>query len=208
MKAVNHLFILDSSGSMMSIKSQVIDLFNGQMGLIREQVNKTGIPSFVSLIVFGEKGECKNDWFDCVTTTKLMLSSLKGLSFMTDESYQPYGNTALYDAIGKGIKETEDALKYYFYSTDVVINIFTDGAENSSKTYSGDQIATLIKETKEDYGWQFNYFGANHDVEKFAKDHNIDLDNTISYTANAVGVENVSETMSDMTASYYINVKN
>lgn len=198
MKAVNHLFILDSSGSMTSIKSQIIDLFNGQVGLIREKAKETGIPSFVSLVIFGGSGP---DWM----STRLMLASPDDLALLTNETYDPAMGTPLYDAIGFGAKETEDALKYYFYSTDVIVNIFTDGEENASSSFSGNQISTLIKEYQEDYGWQFNYFGANHDVEKFARDHNIDVNRTFSYSSNNKGVMELSETVSLNTASYYIN---
>jgi hypothetical protein len=75
---------------------------------------------------------------------------------LTRETFVPRGSTALLDAIGKTIKEGR------FQAPPLCI-IFTDGLENTSRTYTKAHVKDLIEQkTKE--GWTFMYLGANQDA--------------------------------------------
>ena len=42
--------------------------------------------------------------------------------------------------------------------------ITTDGMENASRRYTGDEVKRMVKHEKEKYGWEFLFLGANIDA--------------------------------------------
>ena len=68
------------------------------------------------------------------------------------EDYVPYGNTALYDAMGEILNTHEDG----------ILAVLTDGEENSSHTYTKAHVKDLIKRSR----MNVIYFGADIDDAK------------------------------------------
>ena len=64
----------------------------------------------------------------------------------------------------------------------VLVTIITDGYENASRTWSGQQIKSLVQELRQ-MGWTFTYIGADQDVEKVAGE--IGVQNSLRFSANA-----------------------
>jgi hypothetical protein len=88
---------------------------------------------------------------------------------------EPSGGTALLDTIAKVITTTGQRLEKMPEDDrpgKVVVLIWTDGAENSSKKYpsarvggTGEkQIADMIAHQRDVYGWQFVYMGVGEDA--------------------------------------------
>jgi len=79
-------------------------------------------------------------------------------------SYRPGGSgTALWDAIGKTIELTGKRLKALKESerpSRVIVVIYTDGEENSSRTYTSAQVKTMIEHQREKFNWDFIFLGA------------------------------------------------
>lgn len=94
------------------------------------------------------------------------------------------GSTSLFDAIGETIEQINVDLK----STDkVLINIYTDGQENSSRKYNRTQISSLIRDLSK-VGWTFTFIGTAVDT-KFATDNlNMDESNSLVYDGTAEGL--------------------
>ena len=79
----------------------------------------------------------------------------------------PRGMTALLDAVGRAINETEERLakmKKDLRPGLVIFVITTDGLENSSKEFKKDQIKEMIERQQEKYDWHFTFLGANQDA--------------------------------------------
>lgn len=75
------------------------------------------------------------------------------------------GSTSLYDAIGKTVAKLEPIKS----PTDkVLVNIYTDGQENSSRHYKAQDISNMI-ERLTPLGWTFTFIGTAQDV-KFAQE--------------------------------------
>ena len=130
-------FILDETGSMMSIKDKTIKDFNEYLQSIKTYKGKFTLTKFNS-----SKVE--------VVYTK----AIKDVPELTTETYKPDATTPLYDAIGKTIKELEkDEGKQ-----ELLVVVLTDGEENASKEYDKKAITALMKE-KEGKGWTFIYLG-------------------------------------------------
>lgn len=102
---------------------------------------------------------------------------------ITENDYQPCGCTPLYDAIGVTVNSLRELVRTHEHAIGS-ITIITDGMENSSKEYSHKQIADMIKQLKES-GWNFNFIGANIDVEKVSR--SINIDNALEFEQSCEG---------------------
>jgi hypothetical protein len=68
----------------------------------------------------------------------------------------------------------------------VLIQIITDGEENSSRTYSGDHIKTMVKSAETDGDWTFQFLGANVDAFKMGATFGMNAANTASYSTTSM----------------------
>jgi hypothetical protein len=75
------------------------------------------------------------------------------------DSYEPRGNTPLYDAIGECVRRTDAKGRW------VIMLIITDGLENASREFTKDSVKELIRK-KEAEGWTFSFLGA--DIDSYA----------------------------------------
>ena len=80
------------------------------------------------------------------------------------------------------------------------VTIITDGEENSSRRYSGSDVAKIISRLKEK-GWNFNIIGANIDVESLAKD--LHIDNTLKWEQTQEGTSSMGKKLNESQRSYY-----
>lgn len=145
--------ILDRSGSMSSIRNDVVGGFNKFL----EDQQKVPGRCTVTLVQF-----------DTANPYEIMrdMEDIKAVQPLGDD-YAPRGGTPLYDAIGRGIVNTGEKLRTLAEGDrpgKVIFVILTDGEENSSKEYTKDKIALMTKEQTDKYKWQFVYLGANQDA--------------------------------------------
>jgi uncharacterized protein YegL len=101
--------------------------------------------------------------FSNVVKTLYSDIALDDIPLLTENTYQPLGFTALYDAIAEGVQQVEKNKK----SDDrVICVIITDGEENSSKKTTLSDIQKLIMEHEANNDWTFVYIGKNPDSWK------------------------------------------
>jgi len=169
---VHNLIILDESGSMDSIKNNIIQGFNEIVqtvkGIEKEFPEQE---HFISLISFNGLGQKLLHFIDPVSK----------LEQIDEKRYQPSASTPLYDAMGFGLTKLRQVLESQT-NYNVLVTILTDGEENASKEYAGKDIRKLIEELKLNR-WTFTYIGADHDVENFAM--SLSINNTMSFEKNA-----------------------
>jgi uncharacterized protein YegL len=111
---------------------------------------------------------------------------------------QTRGATALYDAIGDSI----DVVKSVFKDGHkVLVNIYTDGQENSSRRFRAQGIASLIEELSK-CGWTFTFIGTQFDVEYAQRNLKFDMSNTLVHDNTGAGMEKAFTTNSVARASY------
>jgi hypothetical protein len=67
------------------------------------------------------------------------------------------------DAVGEGVRMTEDYERNFKGDLDVIITILTDGHENSSREYTRSQISELI-EKKQEEDWDFIFLASNQEA--------------------------------------------
>lgn len=168
------VFILDKSGSMHGLEADTIGGFNS---VIDEQKKLEG-EVLVSTVLFSNSSETVHDRV-----------SIKQIKKMTDSDYRTSGCTALLDAVGGTIEHIEKIHKY-IRPEDVpektMFVITTDGLENASKKYKGDQVRKMVEKKKEE-GWEFIFLASNIDAAEAAVSIGIDAENAERFEATAAG---------------------
>ena len=119
---------------------------------------------------------------------------------MTEKDYQPGGCTALLDALGDTIRHIARIHKYA-RPEDVpertLFVIMTDGLENASHRYTGEEDRRLVEHEKEKYGWEFLFLAANIDAAEAAGRCGIAPDRTANYHADAEGTDVVYKAVAE-----------
>ena len=176
-------FVLDRSGSMWDILNDTIGGFN----------------QFVSSQQDDPNGECYLNLyqFDHEYQIVYQNKNIKEVELLNKETFQPRGNTALLDAIGRTIssipykklenKNIEKNIENNNNENDndkdkdkIIFVILTDGEENSSKEFSYNTISKMIEEREKD-GWEFVFLGANQDAIKTAGGLGIKQNSAMTY---------------------------
>jgi len=175
---VEIIVILDRSGSMHGIQSDVIGGYNS---FIQEQLKEKGKAS-VSLVLFDDK-------YEVVYRDR----DIKEVPELTSDTYFARGSTSMFDAIGKAISEST--------SENAMVLIQTDGYENTSTEWNKDSVKSLI-EKKEKQGWDFIFLGADIDTAEVGGSFGMVASKSVSYDKSSFGVEAAFTSMTNSTTSY------
>lgn len=178
--------LLDRSGSMESIKSDVIAGFNG---FLADQKVAPG-EATATIVQFDSHGAPGQGVLNY--DARCVFAPLAEAAALTPDTFQPRGATPLYDALGRLIDETGAALKAMgddVRPANVIVLIITDGYENASRKETQATVAAKVKHQTDAYQWRFVYIGANQDAVQVAQQINIDPHLAMSYGANAAGVK-------------------
>lgn len=188
LKPVDITMILDRSGSMGSLTEKVISSYND---FLDEQKTVEGEALF-TLIQFDDKYEPNYAGVDIQKAGEL-----------TTTSYEPRGRTALFDAIGRTIVETKERITPG--TSDVVFVITTDGLENASQEYTGEQINELIESCESEYGWHFMFLAANQDAFNQHISMGLNPDLCIQVAPSGEGWQHSQQDMSQQILRYRID---
>lgn len=168
------VIIIDKSGSMNSLKEDVIGGYNSLISKQKEEGNTT-----VTTIFFNDKVDFVHEQVD-----------IKELKPIDGRSYHPSGCTALLDAIGDAIsfiKAKHSKLKEEDLPEHTIISIMTDGLENASVEYSYPHIKRMIEFQKK-CGWDFIFQAANIDIDYEIDRLGIDPRMAVKFKASSKGV--------------------
>lgn len=191
---VHNLIILDESGSMESIKSQIISGFNETVQSIKGSQKKFPEQEhFISVVSFN----------DLDNKLLYFIDPVEKLNEIDAEKYQPNAATPLFDAIGFAVTKLHQVVKNQ-PNCNVLVTIMTDGEENASREYSGKQIKELIEKLKNEK-WTFTYIGTDHDVDKIAL--NLSISNTLLFEKNESGIKDMFEKERKSRDMYYSKVR-
>jgi hypothetical protein len=126
---------------------------------------------------------------------KLEARPIRYASILTDKTYNPSGNTALIDAIGRAIDDTGKRLKYmaeHERPARVVMAIITDGEENSShhygNLYNTGRIRGMINHQRDKYRWQFVFMGTEEGSIVQAVQMGIPVANTMQFAESEAAI--------------------
>lgn len=136
--------VIDRSGSMAHLKDTVIKEYNIFLNETKQNINDIRWTS----ILFNNEVNVLND------------DSIVNIIDLQDTDYSPVASTSLLDAIGHACRKIVDNTVNY---NDIVMNIFTDGIENSSKNHTYVSVNDLLEsiKTKESLTTNFYCTSAN-----------------------------------------------
>lgn len=186
---VHNLIILDESGSMSSIKNTIIHGFNELVQTIKGiEKQFPEQEHFVSFVSFNSLGQKLLHFIDPASK----------LEQIDDKSYNPDAMTPLFDAMGFSVNKLKQSLQG---QTDynVLVTVLTDGEENDSKEFSGNDIKKLVEELKQNR-WTFTYIGTDHDVEKIAI--SLSINNTMVFEKNEADIKKMFAREQNARANY------
>jgi len=161
-KTTHIIAILDRSGSMSSLASEVITNFNK---FLKEQQAVPG-KAKLTLATFDDEYRLVHD--------RVPLQEVQPI---TEAEYSIGGMTAMFDGVGKTLSKLQDKKR-------AIVFIHTDGHENASKEYTKEGVKKLVDGKKDD--WQFIFVGADIDAASAGSGMGINIADTIQ-TTRSVG---------------------
>ena len=169
------VFILDRSGSMAGLEADTVGGFNAMV----ERQKKEAGEALLSAVLFSDRSDVLYDRVD-----------IRKVEPMTDAQYRVGGCTALLDAIGGAVRHMRNVHKYAREEDrpgKVLFVITTDGMENVSRRYTGDEVRKMVTEQREKYGWEFLFLGANMDAIAAARQFGIPEKRAVRYECDKAG---------------------
>lgn len=148
--------LVDQSSSMLDCKDATIEALNG---FIIEQRKVPGSCT-ATMAYFSYPQD-----FNYV----LKGEPIQTCRLLNKDNYKPMGSTALLDAVGRIIDDTGKrlaALPQDQRPDKILVVIITDGEENSSCTYSKQQVIEMVTHQRDVYKWEFVFLAA--DMDKIA----------------------------------------
>lgn len=184
------VFIMDNSGSMGGLESDTIGGYNAFI----EKQKKVEGEAFISTVLFNDRTKVIHDRVP-----------LEKVTPMTEKEYRAGGCTALLDAVGGSIHHIANIYKYA-RKEDVpektIFVITTDGLENSSTSYSYEDVKKMISKEQEKYGWEFIFLGANIDVTAEAEKIGIRAERAARYNYSKRGTKRNFDVLSCAVMSF------
>lgn len=174
-KDLTHIiFVVDRSGSMSSIST---DMIGGYNEFIKKQ-KELPKECFVSFYQF-----------DDIYETVFERVNLQDVNSLDSKTYVPRNSTALYDAIGDTInnygKYLSD-LKEEERPERILFVTITDGENNASTRFDVEKIREMVKHQTEAYKWDFVFLGSNIDAWNAGESIGIKSSSTLQF-ANVTG---------------------
>jgi hypothetical protein len=182
--------VLDRSGSMASVKDEVIGGFNKMLEENKQLPGKC----LVTLVQF-------DDEYEVIYSAE----PIEKVAPLNENTYQPRAFTRLYDALGKTIDDV--GIKLAAMAEDerpkkIIVVVLTDGMENASKEYSGARVQTMIAHQRDKYQWEFAFHGCQEAALQQARTLGVASQNVIGFVAGKEGTSRVMGVMSQGLRSY------
>ncbi len=151
-KTLHYYLVADRSGSMSDQIEEVRDEINKHLLELASDSNESNTHVRLHLLVF-------NSQLDWIFTGQ----SIDQVMPLTPQQYYAKGNTALFDAAGQAIEWASNSCPNQLdpEKEEVVIMIFSDGQENSSRKFNGEQFTQLVERHQDRIGWTIAFSGCD-----------------------------------------------
>ncbi len=183
--------LLDRSGSMDSIRDDIVGGFNSFLG---EQTRGEG-EATLTLVQFDSQ-----DPYEVVHNCQ----PIGLVPRLTRETFVPRGGTPLLDAVGRLINDQEAVLarlKKASRPEHVVVAIITDGQENASREFNRQQVAAMIKAREEKSGWKFVFLSADLAAVSDALADGVQMQRAMAFDKTSQGTADAMGALSEKLAS-------
>ena len=168
-------FLIDRSGSMGGLQSDVVDGFNGFLAEQREKPADCTL----TLVQFDS-----NDPYEVIHDAV----PVEKVPDLTREQYRPRGTTPLLDALGTLIETADARMAGIEHAEDQIVAVFTDGLENASREWTRAKLFDVVTARRNE-GWTFVFMGANQDSYAEAGRLGMDDGSVQDFRADKQGVQ-------------------
>lgn len=184
---INHVvFVIDRSGSMGGMESEVIKVFDSQISVLAQRSKELDQETRASVYLFA-------DTVECIVYDKdvLRLPSLKNL-------YNVYGGTAMIDGTLKALEDLAKTPELYGDHAFLTY-VLTDGYENQSRHTAGD-ISKKLSGLPEN--WTVAVLVPNQQGVFEAKKFGFSPNNIQIWNTDAKGISEIGKTISKTTDAF------
>ena len=189
-KIIHALTIVDKSGSMQGYRNRTIEGINANINALKAEVD--GDTTILNTQLQFSSGNSnwsapRDDDFVFPRVGK----AVETLVDMTEAEYRPDGGTPLLDAIALGVEKVKD-----FHgdglgddNLKIIVTIFTDGEENSSKKWTKEGIKQMVEHFQSDGKWTFTFVGCGSldAVTATSAQFGVSTSNTVAYDSTDAG---------------------
>ena len=166
--------IVDRSGSMCSLGDAVLEGVRAYLQELAAADESGNVSTTVMFSTFDDVYEVKHNG----------ISIADAQHAITQADIEPRGMTALHDAIGQGISDTEQAVAAMPSKPDkVVVFILTDGEENSSRKWTARSVKTQIAKLEAE-NFEFFFAAAGQDALDTGARMGLSADDCITWSAD------------------------
>lgn len=148
--------VLDESSSMTTGKDVTVSSYNEMQDIAKKSVVGTEDSVTFTLVKFSD--------YASISSVRVPAGNAVALN---NENYRPHGMTALFDAIGLAIKTVRNYPQDD--ETAFLLQIFTDGDENSSTQYTAAALKSLIDELNTTGRWTVTVAGPRGNIDLFTR---------------------------------------
>jgi hypothetical protein len=178
-------FTIDESLSMEDLKDTLLDAFNRLL----TEINHPDTDA--TLVLFSDAARA----ISCGRP-------IAQIQRLHQRNYLPNGRTALLDAIAYTINEIAGRFERHRDKLKVLVAIFTDGFENSSRVWSRNEVAEMIGH-RQSQGWQFVFI-----TPKRGRDYGLSLkipnENIVDFDNSKEGVKRILEKLGVAIRAYQL----
>lgn len=186
------LLVIDRSGSMMAVRDAVVD---GVNKFLDEQKNNTGMQ--IGIVQFDSQKTADN----CFCEQVFGFTPAANTPRLAPNDFQPRGGTPLLAAFVEAVSKMEQIIRPI---DRVLINVQTDGAENSSPAeITLDVVKALIKSKETEGNWTFSFMGADIDAWGVGGSVGVAAGSTLQYANTYTGTTGAYLTTSSATSNWY-----
>lgn len=186
LKTVHNVHVLDVSGSMNEGYPSKISIAVNGINAEIEALKKDNTVKYTNTLICFSVG---------TPDTKAYMIPIEQMQVVRAHAN---GGTALHDAIGETITRLRASKKY---DENVLIKVFTDGGENSSRKYTGPQIQKLIGEVESE-GITVAFVGTEAEVAYAVNSYGVHASNTFTHDNTVDSLQDSFLSMSTNTMNY------
>ena len=183
--------ILDRSGSMETIRTDVIGGFNAFLARQQQEPGQATL----SLVQFDSQNPYE---------VLLHFVPLREGPPLSQERYVPRAMTPLLDALGRGIADldaTLSAMPAAQRPGQIVMVVVTDGLENASREFTHTRVRALL-ETHQAQGWRFVFLSADLAALDEAESIGFTAQRSMAFDPDRQGTDSMWDSVSQSTSDY------
>lgn len=191
-KTTKVALVLDSSGSMSSVRLATVSTYNEQVEQL--QINaREGENILASLLTFN--GNVYEHLWN-VPAADLQLASAEG--------YNPQGGTNIWDAMGHVIDKWEAEPDHDSEDVYHMLIVISDGEHGNSSKWTAARLNEKITALQKTGRWTPTFLGCDKNyLERFAQQTGIPISNMGTWSASNTGAVAAASSMRGATAKYF-----